>query len=92
MAKDPLLGITLLSYSLGMLTIIAHTHVHTRAYTSVNDKPMNLFLRASLMKEPRPWALLRSLRARKEAQTEFIGKQEEVQGKDSGCGKKSRTI
>ena len=84
------LGLILLSYSLGILTIIAHTHTHTR--TLLSKQQANESFWASLMKKPRPWGLERSLQARKEAQTEFTGEQEEVRGKDSGCGKKSRAI
>ena len=84
------LGLILLSYSLGILTIIAHTHTHTR--TLLSKQQANESVWASLMKKPRPWGLERSLQARKEVQTEFTGEQEEVRGKDTGCGKKSRAI
>ena len=84
------LGLILLSYSLGILTLIAHTHTHTR--TRLSKQQANESVWASLMKKPRPWGLERSLQARKEAQTEFTGEQEEVWGKDRGCRKKSRAI
>ena len=46
------LGLILLSYSLGILTIIAHTHTHTR--TRLSKQQANESVWASLMKKPRP--------------------------------------